>query len=118
MSARPGDIVEVSVSNSRYFGMLGKLVSSPNEYDAFVKVNIHGEEVFIPKYCLTLKARTGSATHSKLSQELEQMSRLDLTDNLTNEDYNELINLALDLKDYEWAQELVKRKYENKKSRA
>ena len=46
------------------------------------------------------------------------MSRLDLTDNLTTEDYNELINLALDLKDYEWAQELVKRKYENKKSRA
>lgn len=115
MSARPGDIVEVTVTNSRYFGMLGKLVTSPKEFDPFVKVNFHGKEVKIPKNHLTLKARTGSATHSKLSSQIEKMTRMNLTDDLTCEDYDDLINLALDLKDYEWAKELVERKYSHKK---
>lgn len=103
-NARINDIIEVIVENNKYFGMYGQIIKF--EQDGTVIVNIHGNPTTFQRDEIKLKARKGTKTHAILSMNIELQSPSDLT----NEDYNELINLALDLKDYEWAYELKQRK--------
>lgn len=120
-TSRPNDIVQVIQEDNKYYGMIGKLVkkyTDKNTKEEMIVVDIYGKEVTFKRSELRMMARVGTNTHDKLTEELEAKN----TNHLTVEDYDDLINIAIDLavasgnkEDWEWAQDLVKRKQELQK---
>ena len=111
-TARVDDFVEVISEESDYFGMIGTIQDIDKE-DTVAVINFYGKPTTLPKKYLKIKARKGSTSHSGIKERLEEQQ----TNNLTDEDYNDLINLALDmakqgLVGYDWAMDLVRRKEE------
>lgn len=103
VNAREGDFVEVSNRDSAYFGMIGKIKQlTPTK----ATVDIYGKFVDIEKKDLELRARTGTGSHDSLVEQIKSQE----VANLDEEGYNGLINLAIDLQEWEWAKELVDRK--------
>lgn len=93
-NSRPNDIVEV-IDN----GAIGKLVKKENDM-AIVKID--GICKKYPVSRLRMKARVGTKTHRIISETMVQ--------HMTAEDYDELINMAIDNKDWKWAKELIEKK--------
>lgn len=102
-TARANDVVEVTNPEHGYYGIVGKIVSTSNEG---ALVTFFKEDVFVVREDLSMKARVGTSKHMKY---LEQMSAK-LTDNLIKEDYDSLINYAIDIKDWVWANSLIERR--------
>lgn len=102
-NAREGDFVEVTCKDNLYFGMIGRIKQiTPSK----VTVDIYGKLVDIDKEELTLRARVGSGTHDALTEQINSQE----TSNLDEEGYDALIDYAIDIKDFEWAKDLVHRK--------
>lgn len=104
-NAREGDFIEVNNRENAYYGMIGRIKQlTPTK----VTVDIYGKYVDINKEDLILRARVGTNTHDAL---VEQINSQECA-HLDEIGYDGLINLAIDMKDWEWAKELVDRKYE------
>lgn len=105
-TARPNDIVEVINEEHTYYGTIGKIINkSKKEDEELVMVEIYGKPVTLRRSDLKIRARVGTNSHKELKQKMEEM----VPKNLIAEDYNDLINLAIDLKEWDWAMELVER---------
>lgn len=110
MTARESDIVEVINEEHTHFGMVGKIVSYHKGRDTAV-VDIYGKEVTFRRSDLKMKARTGTNKYSEIQEVLNARH----VDDLTREDYDILINHALEVGEFEWATDLVNRKYKGKR---
>lgn len=98
-TARRDDYVEVINENHEYYRMIGKI------YSIFIDeiiVDFDGKKVVFSREDLQMVARVGTNKHKEL--ELRNLN------NLTKEDFNELIDFALSLRDWEWVKDLVKRR--------
>ncbi|KZR57921.1 hypothetical protein [Pseudobacillus badius] len=105
VTARPNDIVEVINEDHDYYGLVGKLTSKDEENDKY-SVDIFGKSVTFRRKDLVMKARVGTSKHLRY----EEIVHSKQTTHLTKEDYNVLINLAIDQRDFEWAKELLERR--------
>ena len=105
-TVRENDIVEVVSKDSDYYGTLGKFVGDdPNNKDKVI-INVSGKTLSINRSQLQIKARIRTKSYRIAEQELSKK----MTENLTKEDYDNLINFAIDIRDFDWANELVTRK--------
>lgn len=98
-TARRDDYVEVINENHEYYGMIGKIY---NIYRDGIIVDFYGKKVVFSREDLKMAARVGTNKHKELE--------LRNPNNLTKEDFNELIDFALALRDWEWVEDLVKRR--------
>jgi hypothetical protein len=107
-TARVEDFVEVTSQDCEWFGFIGTI----DKFDGNkVAVKIFDKVIMFERGDLKIKARKGSKTYQELADSVEERA----ASNLTAEDYNDLINLAIDMQDYAWATELVNRKNSFKK---
>ncbi|MCY8197447.1 hypothetical protein MOC90_06125 [Bacillus spizizenii] len=102
-TCRVGDLVEVIEYAHECHGCIGKIVKKS---DIQITVDFHGKLIDCLPSSLILKARVGSAKYKALAETIEASQ----TRNLTREDFNDLINYALDIRDFEWAYELKQRR--------
>jgi hypothetical protein len=102
-NARSGDFVDVLTKEHSYYGMIGSIKQLSPET---ATINFYGKDIEVPKLDLMLRARVGTSTHDEVSLQLKSQE----TSNLDAEGYNGLINYAIDIKDWDWANELVERK--------
>lgn len=106
-TARIEDFVEVISEDSKWFGFLGKIRKYDSEtLYSKVKVQIFDNVLEFEQNELKLYARKGTHSYDVLEEQEEERK----TKALTVEDLNELINFAIDIEDWEYAQELVSRK--------
>lgn len=102
-TTREGDLVEVTHQDHDYFGLIGKIAKKQPEK---VTVDFYGKLVpFLPS-SLSLVARVGTSKYKSLYETLESRE----TKHLTWQDLNDLMNHALDVKEYQWAYELQQRR--------
>lgn len=101
-TARANDLVEVIYEEHPNYGMIGKILKR-DEHTA--NVDIFGKVIVFSHYALKIKARVGTSKYKELNESIEEGK----TSNLTKDDYEDIINLAIDLKDFEWAADLIKR---------
>ncbi|MCZ4246941.1 hypothetical protein BXO87_02215 [Bacillus sp. GZB] len=102
-TCRVGDLVEVIEYGHKFHGRIGKVVKK-----TYIKITVdfYGKLIdFLPS-SLILKARIGTAKYKVLEETIQE----NYTHNLTREDLNDLINYALDIRDFEWAYELKQRR--------
>lgn len=103
VNARCGDLVVVSNTDSDYFGAIGRIELL---FTKEVNIDFYGKVIRLPKEDLTLKARKGTITHDFLSQQIKEHD----SSSLAVEDYNSLVNFAIDSNDFDWARELISRR--------
>lgn len=109
-TARPDDFVEVIHEGCEWFGFIGKIIKM-DSHEATVQIF---DKTLVFKHSqLKLKARKGTKTYEALREMADEQE----VKRLTAEDYDDLINLAIDWKDWEYAQELVARKQALTKSK-
>jgi signal peptidase I len=104
-NARAGDFVVVNNKENTYYGMIGRIKEIT---PIGVTVDIYGKLVKLNKGDLILRARVGMGKHDEL---VEQVNSQECA-HLDEIGYDGLIDLAIDLKEWGWAKELVDRKYE------
>jgi len=104
INARKGDFVLVNNKDNQHFGMIGRI---KRINDDTVIVDIYGDSVEIDKKDLILSARRGTNKHDHLTEQIKSQKCA----HLDEVGYDGLINLAIDMQDWEWAKELVDRKY-------
>lgn len=107
-TARPDDFVEVIQEGCEWFGFVGK-IKKVDEQE--VAVQIFDKTIMFQPSQLKLKARKGTKTYDSLQELADEQE----VKRLTAEDYDDLINLAIDWRDWEYAQQLVARKQALKK---
>lgn len=98
-TTRVNDYVEVINENNEYYGLIGKIYNICTDV---VIVDFYGKKVTMSREDLKMFARVGTSKHKELE--------LRNPNNLTKEDFNELIDFALTLRDWEWVEDLVKRR--------
>jgi len=102
-NVRSGDFVLVQKEDDEYFNKYGEIVERT---DTKVKIMINGRITIYSPDELHLAARSGRKLHEEIKEQIDARK----TDHLTVEDINELINMAIDMEDWEWATALVNRK--------
>lgn len=102
-TCRVGDLVEVIEYAHEYHGRIGKIVKKS---DIQLTVDFHGILIDCLPSSLILKARTGTAKYRAINEAIEASQTRDLT----REDLNDLMDHALDIRDFEWAYELKQRR--------
>lgn len=108
-TARPKDLVEVINEDSKYYGMVGKIVRKDMvDGKEMIAVSIYGRLATLPREDLSIKARVGTSKYGALVDEVDMGE----TRHLTYDDYDELINFALGIREFEWVAELSKRRDE------
>ncbi|QNR70390.1 hypothetical protein IAQ67_28975 (plasmid) [Paenibacillus peoriae] len=102
-NARSGDLVLVHKEDDEYFYMYGEIVERT---ESKVKIMINGRIAIYAPDEIHLAARAGRNLHEEIKEQLESKE----PSLLTMEDINDLINLAIDMEEWEWAKDLVNRK--------
>jgi len=102
-NTRVGDFVKVDDKDSPYYGMVGRIIQYNPPY---LILDIYGKKVSIEEKALSLVARSGTKSHDRYKEIEDDKS----TKRLVKEDYDDLINMAIDIKDWKWARELEERK--------
>lgn len=96
-TAKRGDYVEVINENHEYYGKIGKIY---NIYKNGIIVDFYRKKVVFSRKDLKMATRVGTNKHKELE--------LRNPNNLTKDVFNELVDFALSLRDWEWVKDLVK----------
>jgi hypothetical protein len=101
-NARPEDFIEIVNPNHKMYGFIGRLLKMGEDT---VEVEVLGLPISLSKKDVKLRARRGSRTHD----EFTEMYKSQVTNYIDELGYKTLIDLALDIRDFEWVKELSER---------
>lgn len=104
-TARIKDLIIVTDKTHELYGLIGEIIEIGEDC---VKVEIKNKTYVLPKESVKLRARRGTNRYDHLKKQLEESAK---DPALTNEDLNDLIDLSLDLRMFEWTKELAERKW-------
>lgn len=97
------DFVEVNIEGHPCNGLIG--VVKDSRPDKQIVVTVFGKDVTLKPNEVRMKAKVGSRAHSIISRKALDWN----LDGLDKVAYRGLIDLALDLRDFEWCKELYER---------